>query len=40
MYHSILDNLEGSVFMISRAPSKNYANRKIKDIKKKKVEAN
>jgi hypothetical protein len=34
MYHSISNNLEGSVLMISRAPRRDYANRKIEDIKK------
>jgi hypothetical protein len=36
MYHSILDNPEGKCFddILSRASRKDYANRKIEDIKK------
>jgi hypothetical protein len=30
MYHSVLNNPEASVFMISIAPCRDYANRKIK----------
>ncbi len=35
MYHSVLNNPEASVFMISIAPCRDYANRKIKYLKKK-----